>query len=155
MAGKDELVDALLDFLGEPSKERLKGVKAKKSVSKKKTKPKKSKASLDENEVDNENEDNEDEYDDVGDDKVEEEEEEEGDDNVDGEEEQKGEKAKKKKVKKMPSDESLRKWVRAYVRCHNMKNSTIKNALEIAGDKFGVDLTEQKARLKELLTEEI
>ena len=55
----------------------------------------------------------------------------------------------------MPTDEQLRKWVRAYVRCFNMEKATIKHALEIAGDKFDVDLSEKKGVLKQLLTEEM
>eukprot|EP00568_Trieres_chinensis_P005106 CAMPEP_0183298668 /NCGR_PEP_ID=MMETSP0160_2-20130417/5629_1 /TAXON_ID=2839 ORGANISM="Odontella Sinensis, Strain Grunow 1884" /NCGR_SAMPLE_ID=MMETSP0160_2 /ASSEMBLY_ACC=CAM_ASM_000250 /LENGTH=56 /DNA_ID=CAMNT_0025460765 /DNA_START=32 /DNA_END=202 /DNA_ORIENTATION=- len=55
----------------------------------------------------------------------------------------------------MPSDKALRKWVRAYVRCFNLDKATTKHAIETASDKFGVDLTEKKTRIKELLTEEM
>lgn len=146
---KDDLVDLLLDFLGEPKKPLLKGASPKKADKKKTKRVRKSKGGKDDEEEDEEDnegeneeideEDGEDEnndadddadYDDVGDETVEQ----------DG---------------KLPSDEVLRRWVRAYVRCHNMKTSTIKNALEIASDKFGVDMSEKKQRLKELLTDEM
>lgn len=55
----------------------------------------------------------------------------------------------------MPSDEQLRQWVRAYVRCFNLEKVTIKHALEVAAEKFGVDLASKKDTLKELLTEEM
>jgi hypothetical protein len=55
----------------------------------------------------------------------------------------------------MPTDEQLRQWTQAYVRCFNMDKVTIRHALEVAGDKFGVDLTPKKDRLKEILTEEM
>jgi DEK C terminal domain len=128
--GKDALVDVLLDFLGEPEENMLKGgAKAKgkadsSSSSKKKSKAKKVEAA----------DDDAGDYSDVGDD---------------------GKEEATTKEGELPSDEALRKWVRAYVRCHNMKQSTIKHALEIAGEKFGVDLSEKKQRLKELLTEEM
>ena len=54
-----------------------------------------------------------------------------------------------------PTDQQLRHWVRAYVRCFNTAKVTLKDAVKIAEDKFGVDLSEKKKRLKELLTEEI
>ena len=55
----------------------------------------------------------------------------------------------------MPNDAQLRQWTRAYVRCFNMESVTIKSALEVAGDKFGVDLSSKKQRLKELIAEEM
>lgn len=55
----------------------------------------------------------------------------------------------------MPTDKTLRKWVRAYIGCFNLDKATTKHALETASDKFGVDLSSKKARLKELLTEEM
>lgn len=134
--GKDALVDVLLDFLGEPSEDKLKGSSAAAAkpkgggASKKKGKSKK---------AEEEQDDDDDDYSDVGDEKV----------------EAAAEGGDEDNSAVMPSDDKLRKWVRAYVRCHNMKKSTIKHALEIAGDKFGVDLSEKKARLKELLTEEM
>lgn len=54
----------------------------------------------------------------------------------------------------MPSDAQLRKWVKAYVACHNMNKATLKHALEIASEKFGVDMKEKKKTIKLLLTEE-
>jgi len=148
---KDDLVDLLLDFLGEPKKKFVKGggtkskkpaAAAKKSGKKKKTKKAAKKESDDGEEEEDEEEEEEeaaddeeekpaaavpnDDYSDIGDEKIEDE-------------------------GGVPSDDVLRRWVRAYVRCHNMKKSTIKTALDLASDKFGVDLTEKKQRLKELL----
>jgi hypothetical protein len=125
--GKDSLVDALLDFLGEPDEEKMKGttVQEKKGQKGKKGKAKKS-----------EDEAGDREYDDVDDEKL-------PNAELDA------------KNNEMPSDDMLRKWVRAYVRCHNMKKSSVKDAMTIASEKFGVDISAQKARLKELLTEEI
>lgn len=129
---KDELIDLLLDFLGEPQEEYL--------VDEPKKRSRKSKGKAGKKKAGKESEDEEDEggkgksgvaeddYSDIGDAKVEE-----------------GE----------PSDEMLRRWVRAYVRCHNMKKSTVKSALDLASDKFGVDLSDKKQRFKELLTEEM
>jgi hypothetical protein len=55
----------------------------------------------------------------------------------------------------MPDTGQLRKWTKAYICCFNMEKVTIKHALEIAGDKFGVDLSSKKSELKDLLTEEM
>jgi hypothetical protein len=55
----------------------------------------------------------------------------------------------------MPSDKQLRSWVRAYVRCFNTSKKTLKDAMNIAEEKFGIDLSDKKQRIKELLTEEI
>jgi DEK C terminal domain len=129
--GKDSLVDALLDFLGEPDEEKMKGTLAqpKKGKKGKKGLAKKSEdAEDDDGEADNHG------YDDVDDDKL-----------TNPEFDSDG----------MPTDDTLRKWVRAYVRCHNMKTSSVKDALAIASAKFEKDISSQKARLKELLTEEI
>ena len=124
---KDDLVDLLLDFLGEPQKRFLKG--SKKGAGGKRGRAKHGGDSDEEEEEAVESE-KDDDYSDVDDEKLE-----------DG--------------AGPPSDEALRRWVRAYVRCHNMKNSTVKSALAIASEKFGVDLSDQKQRLKELLTEEM
>ena len=118
---KDDLVDLLLDFLGEPDEEFIVG-------SKKSTEKKKRKKGRGDEEAEAEEEKSGDDYSDVGDERVEE-----------------GE----------PSDEMLRRWVRAYVRCHNMKNATVSSALVLATEKFGVDLSDKKQRFKELLTEEM
>lgn len=55
----------------------------------------------------------------------------------------------------MPSDDMLRRWVRAYVRCHNMKKATMRNAMDVASVKFGVDMSERKNDIRELLVEEL
>ena len=54
-----------------------------------------------------------------------------------------------------PSEKQLRQWVVAYVRCFNMEKVNLKHALEVASDKFGVDLSDKKKVLKRLLTEEM
>jgi len=53
---------------------------------------------------------------------------------------------------KFPSDKALKRWANAYKECFNMEKSTLKGALQIASDKFGVDLKEKKALLKDFLT---
>ena len=55
----------------------------------------------------------------------------------------------------MPTDKQLRRWVRAYARCFNPSKVTLKHAMSIVEEKFGVSLKEKKDRIKELLTEEI
>ena len=55
----------------------------------------------------------------------------------------------------MPTDNQLRQWVRAYVRCFNTSKKSLKDAMEIAEEKFGVSLKSKKERMKELLTEEM
>eukprot|EP00934_Nitzschia_sp_Nitz4_P002839 Nitzschia sp. Nitz4//scaffold141_size107518//83035//84098//NITZ4_004292-RA/size107518-snap-gene-0.198-mRNA-1//-1//CDS//3329536336//2829//frame0 len=56
---------------------------------------------------------------------------------------------------KKPSDEALRQWVQAYIVCFDMDSATTKHAIRTASDKFGVDLSKSKQRIKELLTEEM
>ena len=53
----------------------------------------------------------------------------------------------------MPSDQQLKTWARYFTKVYNMEKATIKVALDVAGDKFGVDLKEKKALLKEYLAE--
>ena len=55
----------------------------------------------------------------------------------------------------MPSDKKLQKLVKAYVTYFNLDKATIKHAMETASDKFGVDLTEKKIFVKELLREQL
>jgi hypothetical protein len=54
-----------------------------------------------------------------------------------------------------PTETQLRQWVRAYVRCFNTDKVTLKDAMSIAEDKFGVGLKEEKELIKLLLTEEM
>ena len=145
---KDGLVDKLLDFLGEPKKDKIKNAGGKhenaatKSTKNSKAKPakrakteKSSKDDDDEQEEEKDaNEDAEDdEYDDVDDDKL-------LNGDMDG---------------ALPSKEKLRKWVRAYVRCFHETKLTVNHALVVGGEKFGVDLLPMKADLKKLLIEEL
>jgi DEK C terminal domain len=55
---------------------------------------------------------------------------------------------------KLPSDKELRKWVKAYVACHDMNTATTKHALDVASGKFGVDMKPKKKTIKLFLTEE-
>lgn len=141
---KDDVVDRLLDFLGEPSAELLIGASGKRTRNtKKKQKKRNGKAK---GEEDNEEDDldevvdkDDPDYDDVDDDKLKSDE-----PTVDG-----------KAVTKMPTQDKLRKWVRAYVRCFHETKLTVNHALEIASEKFGVDLTPKKADLRKLLIDEL
>uniref|UniRef100_A0A7S4ALD8 DEK-C domain-containing protein n=1 Tax=Pseudo-nitzschia australis TaxID=44445 RepID=A0A7S4ALD8_9STRA len=56
---------------------------------------------------------------------------------------------------KLPSDDAMRQWVKAYVVCIDMETATTKDAVQTATAKFGVDMVIKKARIKELLAEEI
>jgi len=77
---------------------------------------------------------------------------------TDSEEEREGkiEKAgKDEEPKPMPNDEALKDWVKAYISCFNINKATTNHAIGIAEDKFGVDLSEKKALIKKLLTDEM
>ena len=129
--GKDDLVDCLLDFLGSPSADLITGESGTASNNSKqsKTRANKKKASTKTKEAASEDEDaTEDEID------------------RDFEVIEHG---------TMPTEKQLRQWVVAYVRCFSMDKVTLKHALQVAGDKFGVDLTKKKKVLKKLLTEEM
>lgn len=56
---------------------------------------------------------------------------------------------------KVPSDAAMRQWVKAYIVCVDMETATTKDAVLTASAKFGVDMASKKARIKELLAEEI
>ena len=56
---------------------------------------------------------------------------------------------------KEPDEKELRKWVRAYVRCFNTASATLKHAMGVAEEKFGVSLKDKKDLMKKLLTEEM
>ncbi|VEU42342.1 unnamed protein product [Pseudo-nitzschia multistriata] len=56
---------------------------------------------------------------------------------------------------KFPSDSAMRQWVKAYIVCIDMETATTKDAVHTATAKFGVDMVSKKARIKELLAEEI
>ena len=115
-SGKDDLIDRLLDFLGEPAADMTKtGQKA----AKKKQKKKKTVVQDDDD-----------------------------DDDLDDDEPLIKEGA-------MPTDKQLRQWVRAYIRCFNMEDGSVKHAIGIASRKFGIDLKPKRDRIKELLTEEL
>jgi hypothetical protein len=146
---KAELIDRLLDFLSEPSAEHVKGnkaaAKASSSASKRKGgsgKKKKKKDDSSEEESDEE----------------EEEEEEEAEATP-----KKGKKEKGKNDKgvdlhkvekgKAPTDDTLRAWVKCFVQCYDLEKASIKVALQVAGDKFGVDLGDKKDLLKEMLAD--
>jgi DEK C terminal domain len=158
---KEDLIDLLLDFLGEPSDELLKSTSPKKkgkTTSGKKRKNAASKRSKDNDEGDDEEEDDDD-YD---------------------EEEVKRKKTSKKaasssKSKKagrvveddnaplvapnmseMPSDDILRQWVRAYITVFNMEKATVNHAMEALSEKFGgMDMTSKKPTIRQFLSEEM
>jgi hypothetical protein len=148
VTSKDDVVDQLLDFLSEPSAETLVSStkkKGAKNAKKKKSKRNFSKAKND-GAGDSEDDDDKDDvidkddpdYDDVDDDKLKVE-----DEGTNG------------KSTKIPNQDKLRKWVRAYVRCFHETKLTVNHALEIASEKFGVDLTPKKAELRKLLIDEL
>lgn len=56
---------------------------------------------------------------------------------------------------KAPSDNALRQWVKAYIVCVDMETATTKDAVHTATSKFGVEMLSKKARIKQLLAEEI
>jgi hypothetical protein len=53
----------------------------------------------------------------------------------------------------MPSDDALRQWANAYVVCFDTASVCTKDAIETASTKFGVDLSDKKTIIKELLKE--
>jgi len=44
----------------------------------------------------------------------------------------------------MPSNPELREWVKAFIKCFNMDKVTVKKALELGSEKFGIDLKKEK-----------
>jgi ribosomal protein L12E/L44/L45/RPP1/RPP2 len=138
ISAKAELIDCLLDFLSAPSAENVKGGKAAKaasSASKRKGGSSKKKDDSEE-ESEEEEEDQEDET------------------------EPKSKKSKDKgvallKVTKgeVPADDTLRAWVKCFVQCYDLEKASIKVALQVAGDKFGVDLGDKKELLKGMLAD--
>lgn len=139
VTGKDALIDLLLSFLGAPDPERTKEVK--KSAARKKRKSvdadpdksppakKRKKGSENEEVVEAEVIDS----------------------SSDVEMKEKAD--KEHSSDKMPTEKELRKWVRAYVSCFNLDKATTKHAIETVSEKFGVDLSEKKALIKQLLAE--
>lgn len=132
LTNKEDLIDRLLDFLSAPDPELTK-----KAVAKKKAAPGKKRAAKGEAKAKTGKKKktakaaDEDETE---------------DEDMEDEEEEEG---------KMPSDKALRKWVQAYVGCFNLNKATTRHAMETASDKFGVDLSSKKERIKELLAEEM
>jgi TATA-binding protein-associated factor Taf7 len=126
---KDDLIDCLLDFLGNPDIKLTNAEKADGKTKAMSSKQANKKMSKEEEDSDEDGSD---------------EDEEESEQNNASDEDEKG---------KMPSDKALRKWVRAYIACFNLEKVTTKHALETVSDKFGVDLSSKKDQLKELLTD--
>lgn len=54
----------------------------------------------------------------------------------------------------MPSDAAIKTWVHAFAICHDMDQTTIKDAMKVANEKFGIDLKEKKSLIKECFAEE-
>jgi hypothetical protein len=128
---KEDLVNCLLDFLGEPvTKDKFEKIRSSSTASKKKKKnPEDEEKNTDDDTKENAKESNDEKKDDYWEDAM----------LVDGAE---------------VSDETLRLWVRAFVRCHNIKSTTLKETIAIASEKFGVDMSEKTAHIKDLLVEE-
>lgn len=132
---KEDLVNCLLDFLGEPvTMDKFEKIRSSSTASKKKKKnPEDEERSADDDNdetKENANESIDDnKSDDFWEDAM----------LVDGAE---------------VSDKTLRLWVRAFVRCHNIKSTTLKQAVTIATEKFGVDMSEKTLQIKDLLVEE-
>lgn len=141
---KAELIDRLLDFLSEPSAEHVKGNKAAaakaSSASKKKGVSSKKKKDDSSEESDEEEEENE-------------EEEEEEAKPKKGKKDKEGVDLLKVEKGKVPNDDTIRAWVKCFVQCYDLEKASIKVALQVAGDKFGVDLSNKKDLLKEMLAD--
>ena len=56
---------------------------------------------------------------------------------------------------KAPTDATLRNWVQAYIVCFDMDLATSKHAIQTASDKFGYDLSKKKDKMKQMLAEEM
>jgi ribosomal protein L12E/L44/L45/RPP1/RPP2 len=142
---KAELIDRLLDFLSEPSAEHVKGnkaaAKASSSASKRKGGSGKKKKKDDSSEEESDEDDEE------------EEEEEETEATPKKGKKEKGVDLHKVEKGKVPTDDTLRAWVKCFVQCYDLEKASIKVALQVAGDKFGVDLGDKKDLLKEMLAE--
>ena len=52
-----------------------------------------------------------------------------------------------------PSAKKLQKWVKAYVTCFNLDKATGKHAVQTASDKFGVDMSDRKKDIMDILKE--
>lgn len=121
---KDDMVDQLLDFLGEPhekfTKEEEPPVAKKKAAVKSKKTPTKSRSTATSKPI-------EDPFSLI----------------------------KDYKKGKVPSNAAMRQWVKAYIVCVDMETATTKDAILTASAKFGVDMASKKARIKQLLAEEI
>lgn len=50
-----------------------------------------------------------------------------------------------------PSERKLKQWVQAYVTCFNLDKASVKHAIETASDKFGVDMSAHKGKIKGFL----
>ena len=125
---KAELVDNLLDFLADPDEESVS-----KKTKKKRGRPAKVKSDDDEAEKKRKKKrkkkevvESEEESDDGSE-----------EDNKDG----------------TPSTKKLKKWVKAYVTCFNLDKATAKHAVETASDKFGVDMSDRKKDIMDILKE--
>jgi hypothetical protein len=133
---KADLIDRLLDFLSAPSAEHVKGSKAAKASSTSTRKGGSSKKKKDDSS---------------------EEESEEEDEDQDEEKPKKGKDKDADLLKvekgKVPNDDALRAWVKCFVQCYDLEKASIKVALQVARDKFGVDLGDKKDLLKEMLAE--
>lgn len=139
-SSKESQVELLLDFLGEPREDLLKGSKAsgeKKAAAKKEKAKKEKKAKAAEEDDDDD------------------EAEEAGNDNNNNDDDKDDEELLHPKKGEMPSDKTLHAWVRAFVRCYDTESAKIATALDIAHKKFGVDMADKKEQIKTWLMEEV
>ena len=56
---------------------------------------------------------------------------------------------------KKPSKKALQQWCRAFVVCFDMDNTSVKTAVKMATERFGVDMKERKAEIRDYLTQEM
>jgi chromatin remodeling complex protein RSC6 len=128
---KEDTIENLLDFLGQPHSDFIATAKEEKPSPKKKAAPKKKKTAAKKAKKAKAAAPLEDTFEDTF------------------------ELVRAHKKGKTPSDAALRQWVKAYIVCFDMDSATTKHAIKTASDKFGVDLTGSKDRIKELLAEEM
>ena len=50
-------------------------------------------------------------------------------------------------------DAPLKKWVHADINCFNLDKATAKHAIETVSDKFGIDMSDKKSEIMDLLRE--
>jgi hypothetical protein len=133
---KEALIERLMDFLGKPDESYTKAGNKPEADKKKKKSSKKEVSEEEEEDDDEEAHDDHDEEDAKDASPV------------------KEKKSSKKKEHKGPSDAQLRQWVKAYTHVFVTDKQDIKHAMDLAHEKFGSDMTDHKARIKEFMESE-